>query len=191
MTNPPPCETLARAKKKGSRLIIPSPPPPPYRALLTPIKLRLDTPVNSSTTTHADFSIFSAQRDLNFYASCNEATKGAMARLRVSLARPMLPGSFSSSPKQREQDRSSILSGSVSLTRLGHLKCRLSRRLECTRSRMKLYCEKSEASHRWHPCRESALSRSHVLTSCRYRVASIRFECGLPSSLAHSSGGCG
>ncbi|TKA50944.1 hypothetical protein B0A53_05725 [Rhodotorula sp. CCFEE 5036] len=46
-------------------------------------QLRLDTPVNSSTTTHADFSIFSAQRDLNFYASCNEATKGAMARLRT------------------------------------------------------------------------------------------------------------
>ncbi|BGP51246.1 hypothetical protein JCM10450v2_007175 [Rhodotorula kratochvilovae] len=46
-------------------------------------QLRLDTPVNSSTTTHADFSIFSAQRDLGFYASCNEATKGAMARLRT------------------------------------------------------------------------------------------------------------
>ncbi|GAA5863064.1 hypothetical protein JCM3774_001409 [Rhodotorula dairenensis] len=46
-------------------------------------QLRLDTPINSSTTTHADFSIFSAQRDLNFYASCNEATKGAMARLRT------------------------------------------------------------------------------------------------------------
>ncbi|GAA5995262.1 SAM complex subunit SAM50 [Rhodotorula paludigena] len=46
-------------------------------------QLRLDTPVNASTTTHADLSIFSAQRDLNFYASCNEATKGAMARLRT------------------------------------------------------------------------------------------------------------
>ncbi|BGP57764.1 hypothetical protein JCM8202v2_005411 [Rhodotorula sphaerocarpa] len=46
-------------------------------------QLKLDTPVNSSTTTHADFSIFSTQRDLNFYASCNEASKGAMARLRT------------------------------------------------------------------------------------------------------------
>lgn len=48
-----------------------------------PLQLRLDTPINSSTTTHADFSIFSAQRDLGFYASCHEATKGTMARLRV------------------------------------------------------------------------------------------------------------
>ncbi|GAA5899537.1 hypothetical protein JCM8208_000585 [Rhodotorula glutinis] len=46
-------------------------------------QLRLDTPVNSSTTTHADLSIFSAQRDLGFYASCHEATKGTMARLRT------------------------------------------------------------------------------------------------------------
>ncbi|KAL7342275.1 DEAD/DEAH box helicase domain protein [Rhodotorula toruloides] len=46
-------------------------------------QVKLDTPVNSSTTTHADLSVFSAQRDLNFYASCHEATKGAMARLRT------------------------------------------------------------------------------------------------------------
>ncbi|BGP34898.1 hypothetical protein JCM10296v2_006722 [Rhodotorula toruloides] len=46
-------------------------------------QVKLDTPVKSSTTTHADLSIFSAQRDLNFYASCHEATKGAMARLRT------------------------------------------------------------------------------------------------------------
>ncbi|GAA6049158.1 hypothetical protein JCM3770_003283 [Rhodotorula araucariae] len=46
-------------------------------------QLRIDTPVNSSATTHADLSIFSAQRDLGFYASCSEATKGAMARLRT------------------------------------------------------------------------------------------------------------
>ncbi|KPV72638.1 uncharacterized protein RHOBADRAFT_29811 [Rhodotorula graminis WP1] len=46
-------------------------------------QLRLDTPVNSSSTTHADLSIFSAQRDLGFYASCHEATKGTMARLRT------------------------------------------------------------------------------------------------------------
>ncbi|EGU11144.1 DEAD/DEAH box helicase domain protein [Rhodotorula toruloides ATCC 204091] len=46
-------------------------------------QVKLNTPVNSSTTTHADLSIFSAQRDLNFYASCHEATKGAMARLRT------------------------------------------------------------------------------------------------------------
>lgn len=47
------------------------------------MQVKLDTPVNSSTTTHADLSVFSAQRDLDFYASCHEATKGAMARLRV------------------------------------------------------------------------------------------------------------
>ncbi|TNY23814.1 hypothetical protein DMC30DRAFT_413727 [Rhodotorula diobovata] len=46
-------------------------------------QLRLDTPVNSSTTTHADLSIFSAQRDLGFFASCHEATRGTMARLRT------------------------------------------------------------------------------------------------------------
>ncbi|CEQ39372.1 SPOSA6832_00887 [Sporobolomyces salmonicolor] len=46
-------------------------------------QVRLDTPVNASPITRFDLSIFSAQRDLNYYASSNEATKGMMARLRT------------------------------------------------------------------------------------------------------------
>lgn len=46
-------------------------------------QLRLDTPINASPVTHADISIFSAQRDLNYYASCSEASRGIQARLRV------------------------------------------------------------------------------------------------------------
>ncbi|GAA5990706.1 hypothetical protein JCM11641_008471 [Rhodosporidiobolus odoratus] len=45
-------------------------------------QLRFDTPILSSPTTRLDLTAFSAQRDLNFYASCNEATKGIMTRVR-------------------------------------------------------------------------------------------------------------
>ncbi|GAA5954097.1 hypothetical protein JCM3765_005289 [Sporobolomyces pararoseus] len=46
-------------------------------------QVKFDTPVNASPDTRFDFSIFSAQRDLNYFASCNESTKGLMARLRT------------------------------------------------------------------------------------------------------------
>ncbi|GAA5854270.1 hypothetical protein JCM5353_000195 [Sporobolomyces roseus] len=46
-------------------------------------QVKFDTPVNASPTTRFDFSMFSAQRDLNYFASCNESTKGLMARLRT------------------------------------------------------------------------------------------------------------
>ncbi|GAA6064252.1 hypothetical protein JCM10212_006401 [Sporobolomyces blumeae] len=46
-------------------------------------QVKFDTPVNASPTTRFDFSVFSAQRDLNYFASCNESTKGLMARLRT------------------------------------------------------------------------------------------------------------
>ncbi|GAA5899940.1 SAM complex subunit SAM50 [Sporobolomyces salmoneus] len=46
-------------------------------------QVKFDTPVNASAVTRFDFSIFSAQRDLNYFASCNESTKGLMARLRT------------------------------------------------------------------------------------------------------------
>ncbi|GAA6043499.1 hypothetical protein JCM8097_002242 [Rhodosporidiobolus ruineniae] len=45
-------------------------------------QVRLDTPILSSPTTHFDFTLFQAQRDLNFYASCTEGKKGLMARVR-------------------------------------------------------------------------------------------------------------
>ncbi|GAA6024575.1 hypothetical protein JCM10207_008658 [Rhodosporidiobolus poonsookiae] len=46
-------------------------------------QLRCDTPILASPTTHFDFTLFQAQRDLNFYASCTEATRGLMARVRT------------------------------------------------------------------------------------------------------------
>ncbi|GAA5895455.1 hypothetical protein JCM6882_006257 [Rhodosporidiobolus microsporus] len=45
-------------------------------------QVRLDTPLFSSPTTRFDLTAFQAQRDLNFYASCMEGTKGLMARVR-------------------------------------------------------------------------------------------------------------
>ncbi|KAK4694066.1 hypothetical protein P7C70_g8810, partial [Phenoliferia sp. Uapishka_3] len=46
-------------------------------------QLKFDTPINADPTTRADFTIFSAQRDLNYYASCSEATRGLSARIRT------------------------------------------------------------------------------------------------------------
>ncbi|KAM0791023.1 hypothetical protein ACM66B_004321 [Microbotryomycetes sp. NB124-2] len=46
-------------------------------------QLRFDTPVNASATTHADVSVFSAHRDLNYFAGCFERTRGAQARVRT------------------------------------------------------------------------------------------------------------
>ncbi|BGP19686.1 hypothetical protein JCM10213_001862 [Rhodosporidiobolus nylandii] len=45
-------------------------------------QLRLDTPLLSDPKLRFDLTAFSAQRDLNFYASCTEGTKGLMARVR-------------------------------------------------------------------------------------------------------------
>ncbi|KAL8276648.1 hypothetical protein RQP46_010916 [Phenoliferia psychrophenolica] len=47
-------------------------------------QLRLDTPLNASPLTRFDLSVFSAQRDLNYYASCSEATRGVQARIRTT-----------------------------------------------------------------------------------------------------------
>lgn len=46
-------------------------------------QLQVDTPVNASPTTKAALSIFSAQRDLNYYASCSEGTKGVNLKLNT------------------------------------------------------------------------------------------------------------
>ncbi|GAA5870366.1 hypothetical protein JCM8547_006615 [Rhodosporidiobolus lusitaniae] len=46
-------------------------------------QLRFDTPILSSPTTRFDLTFFQAQRDLNWYASCTEGTKGFMARVRA------------------------------------------------------------------------------------------------------------
>ncbi|GAA5826820.1 hypothetical protein JCM11251_002906 [Rhodosporidiobolus azoricus] len=45
-------------------------------------QVRYDTPLLSSPTTRFDLTAFQANRDLNFYASCMEGTKGLMARVR-------------------------------------------------------------------------------------------------------------
>lgn len=46
------------------------------------VQVKFDTPLFSSPTTRFDLTLFQAQRDLNFYASCCEGTKGLMARVR-------------------------------------------------------------------------------------------------------------
>ncbi|GAA5945005.1 SAM complex subunit SAM50 [Sporobolomyces koalae] len=46
-------------------------------------QVKFDTPVNASPSTRFDLSVFSAERDLNYFASCNESTKGFLARLRT------------------------------------------------------------------------------------------------------------
>ncbi len=46
-------------------------------------QLQLDAPVKASPTTRAAVSLFSAQRDLNYYASCQESTKGLQAKINT------------------------------------------------------------------------------------------------------------
>ena len=48
-------------------------------------RVRLDTPVRASPDTHADVSVFGAERDLSHYASCKERLSGTQLRLRVGL----------------------------------------------------------------------------------------------------------
>lgn len=44
-------------------------------------QLQLDAPVAASATTRAALSVYSAQRDLSYYASCQESTAGLQAKL--------------------------------------------------------------------------------------------------------------
>lgn len=48
------------------------------------MQLRFETPVNASSTTRFDLTAFSTHRDLAWFASCQERSKGLIARLRVS-----------------------------------------------------------------------------------------------------------
>lgn len=52
------------------------------------MQLRFDTPIAASSVTRADLSVFSAERDLSYYASCSESTRGIQARLRVGFGLP-------------------------------------------------------------------------------------------------------
>ncbi|SCV69185.1 BQ2448_2205 [Microbotryum intermedium] len=46
-------------------------------------QLRVDTPINASPSSRAEVAVFSANRDLSYYASCGEYTKGAQAKIRT------------------------------------------------------------------------------------------------------------
>ncbi|SGY73837.1 BQ5605_C005g03321 [Microbotryum silenes-dioicae] len=46
-------------------------------------QLRVDTPINASPNSRAELAVFSANRDLSYYASCGEYTKGAQAKIRT------------------------------------------------------------------------------------------------------------
>lgn len=50
-------------------------------------QLRFDTPVGASPLTRFDLTAFSAHRDLSWFASCQERSKGLIARLKVHFAR--------------------------------------------------------------------------------------------------------